>query len=136
MLHERTRPGSTEVAVVLSLVFVCSAAVAQTNVLTGQYDNARSGANLSEQTLTTANVNVDQFGKIFSRSVTGYLFAQPLYVSNVNLPTLGLRNVVYVATTQNGIYAFDADDPNGSNPIWQANLGAPVPANENYFPAN
>ena len=35
-------------------------------VLTSQYDNARSGATLIETTLTPANVNAARFGKIFS----------------------------------------------------------------------
>ena len=99
----------------------------QVNVLTQHNDNGRTGANLNETTLSTINVTVGQFGKLFSRSVDGQTYAQLLYVSNVNFGTRGIHNVVYVATEKNTVYAFDADDPNASAPLWQVNLGTPVP---------
>jgi hypothetical protein len=91
-------------------------------------DGARTGANLNETSLNTTNVTVSQFGKKFTRAVDGKIFAQPLYVSVVNMGALGTHNVVYVATEQNSLYAFDADDPNASAPLWQDNFGTPVPA--------
>ncbi len=92
---------------------------AQTNVTTQHNDAARSGANLSETILTPANVNVGQFGKLFERTVDDQVYAQPLYVSNVNVPTVGLRNVLYVATVSNSVYAFDADNPAATEPLWR-----------------
>ena len=134
---KRTNLGRrAELALAFCLFLAPSTVIAQTNVLTAQYDNNRTGANLSEQILTTTNVNAAQFGKVFSRPVDSYIYAQPLYVSNVNLPGIGLRNVVYVATMQNSIYAFDADDPNASAPIWQTVLGVPVPGDSGLFPAD
>ena len=97
---------------------------AQVNVTTQHNDNARTGANLNETTLTTENVNVEQFGKLFSWDVDGQIYAQPLFVSNVTLPDGTTRNVVYAATQNNSVYAFDADNPDpDAGPLWQVNLG-------------
>ena len=70
---------------VLSLLaFLCSSSAAQ--VTTSQYDNARTGANLNETVLTPANVNVKQFGKVFSFPLDGPVYAQPLYLPGVEVP--------------------------------------------------
>ncbi|MEP6918468.1 MAG: hypothetical protein ABJC89_22695, partial [Acidobacteriota bacterium] len=89
------------------------------SVTTEHNDAARTGANLSEVVLTTTNVNVSQFGKLFERGVDDEIYAQPLYVEGVSIPGLGLRNVVYVATNSDTVYAFDADDPAASAPLWR-----------------
>jgi hypothetical protein len=108
----------------LALTLAAARAGAQVNVTTQHNDNARTGANLNETTLTTQNVNVNQFGKLFSRDVDGQLYAQPLYVSNVTLPDGTTHNLVYAATQNNSVYAFDADDPDpDAGPLWQVNLG-------------
>jgi hypothetical protein len=72
------------------------------DVLTNRNDNARTGANLRETTLNTANVNVTRFGKLFSRTVDGDLYAQPLIVSGVNFGKGRIRNVVFLATSRIG----------------------------------
>src|SRR5689334_238858 len=56
--------------------------IAGVSVLTQHNDNQRTGANLSETTLSTANVNIDQFGKLFTRTVSGYIYAQPLVAAD------------------------------------------------------
>jgi hypothetical protein len=98
-------------------------------VLTHHNDNLRTGANLRETALTPANVNAAGFGKIFSRDVDGFIYAQPLVVSGITVAAKR-RNVVYVATEHNSVYAFDADDPAASAPLWQVNLGTPVASSE------
>ncbi len=104
-------------------------ATAQVSVLTQRNDASRTGQNLNETTLNTSNVKVSTFGKLFSRTVDGYIYAQPLYVPNLTLQGK-VRNVVYAATEHNSVYAFDADDPAASTPLWQVNLGTSVPSND------
>ena len=92
-------------------------------VTTNRYDNARSGVNLQETTLTTTNVNANQFGLLFSHAVDGQIYAQPLYVSGLTMADKKLHNVVYVATEHNTVYAFDADDATVTAPLWSLNVG-------------
>src|SRR2546426_10554000 len=102
-----------------SALLLSASALAQTSVTTQHNDAARTGANLSETVLTTTNVNVSQFGKIFERAVDDEIYAQPLYVEGVIIPGVGLRNVVYVATNNDSVYAFDADDRTAAAPLWR-----------------
>ena len=106
------------------------AARAQVSVLTQHNDNGRTGQNLGETTLTTANVTPSGFGRLFTRAVDAEIYAQPLYVPGVAVPGKGTHNVVYAATMNNTVYAFDADDPAQGAPLWSVNLGPPVPASD------
>jgi hypothetical protein len=107
------------------------ALVAQVSVLTQHNDNSRTGQNLQETILNTSTVNVANFGELFSLPVTGNIFAQPLYVPGLTISG-ATHNVVYVATAENYVYAFDADSGN-TNPLWvlgQNALGTPVPSQD------
>jgi len=95
-------------------------------VLTQHNDNQRTGAYLGETTLTTANVNPGQFGKLFTRPVDGQIYAQPLYVPGLAIAGHS-HNVVFVATMHDSMYAFDADDPAAAAPLWQVSLGLAAP---------
>ena len=75
-----------------------------------QYDYERTGANLQEWILHPSTVNSAGFGKLFSRSVDASVYALPLIVPKLNIAGEP-RNVLFVATMGNTVYAFDADDP-------------------------
>jgi hypothetical protein len=114
----------------LSLFACClfgAMAQAQVNVTTYHNDNARDGQNLSESILTPANVNANQFGQLFAQPVDGYVYAQPLYVSTLQIAG-GAHNVVFVATEHDSVYAFDADGNTGAdaNPLWHASFINPA----------
>src|ERR1051325_3224382 len=86
------------------------------DVLTQRYDIARTGAILRETSLNTKTVSTGTFGKLFEREVDGDIYAQPLIKTGVNVPGVGVRNIVYVATVNNSLYAFDADNAGAAGP--------------------
>jgi uncharacterized protein (TIGR03437 family) len=108
------------------LVAFLRPAGAQVDVLTANYDNNRTNANLNEGILNTLDVNVTQFGLLYTFPVDGQVYAQPLYLHALNMPGKGVLNVLYVATMHNSVYAFDADAVGGAGPLWRVNLGASV----------
>jgi hypothetical protein len=78
-------------------------------VLTYHNDNGRTGQNLNETALTTSNVNSSQFGSLGNIAVDGPVDAEPLYVGNLTING-GTHNVLFVATENDSVYAFDADN--------------------------
>jgi hypothetical protein len=109
-----------------ALLALATVTKAQVAVTTQHNDNKRSGQTLHETLLNTSNVNVNTFGKLFSRTVDGQIYAQPLYVPHLLFNDVS-HYVVYVATENNSVYAFDADTPSGTGILWHVHLGAPVP---------
>src|SRR5215813_7302740 len=109
------KPVATCLAI-LALAILCTA-----QVTTSQYDNARTDATLNEKILTPQNVNAQQFGKLGAFKVDGAVYAQPLFVPNVEIPGKGTHDVLYVATEHDSVFAFDANRP-GDPPLWQVSF--------------
>lgn len=117
-LHAAVRVGLAVTA--LGTFLFLAPAGAQVSVLTQHNDNARTGQNLLETVLTPDTVRSSQFGRLFQYPVDGDVYTQPLYVAAVAIPGVGVRNMVYIATEHDSVYAFDADDTEGTRaPLWQ-----------------
>ncbi len=91
------------------------------NFTTWHFDNNRSGLNPNEQSLTPANVAPSTFGKLFSYQVDGYVYGSPLLVSSLTVNG-AKHNVLYVATENDSVYAFDADTFGTGAPLWQQTM--------------
>jgi hypothetical protein len=89
------------------------------DVITYHNDVARTGQNLNELLLTPARVAAATFGKTGFFATDGKVDAQPLYLTSVNVPSTGLRNIVYAATEHDSVYAFDAAT---GLTLWKASL--------------
>ena len=115
-----------------------SAEVEAQNVWTQHNDLGRTGWYPYETTLNLSNVNQNTFGINFTQVVDEKIVAQPLVIMNVNIPGKGQKNVVFVATQNNSVYAFDADV--NTPAYWQANFTNSVkaggPACNGCRPAN
>jgi hypothetical protein len=112
----------------LANVLLPNMLLSQVGVLTANYDNSRTNSNLNETLLTPPNVNAINFGKIGSFPVDGQIYAQPLYVPQLQIPGVGIRDVLYTVTMHNSVYAIDAGAPASVTPLWQVNLGPSVPS--------
>jgi hypothetical protein len=84
-------------------------------VLTHHNDNARTGAQLNETTLSPQSIRANRGQLVMSSSgidpnsgiskITGFANAQPLYVQGVPFPD-GLHDLVYVVDSTNTVYSF------------------------------
>ena len=114
----------------LILLMSSAASVAQVAVTTYHNDNYHSGVNSHETILTLSNVNEVTFGKRFALPVVGYIYAQPLYVPQVNIGGT-LHNVVYVVTEHDQAYAFDV---NSGALLWHKDFLIPTNAGKKIMP--
>jgi hypothetical protein len=103
--------------------------VTGTAAITYQYNAQRTGANLFETVLTPAKVHPATFGKISSCSVDSFIYGQPLFMPKLNMAG-DVHDVVFVATENNSIYAFDADGKT-CTPLWHSFIDLPVPCSTN-----
>jgi Ricin-type beta-trefoil lectin domain-like/F5/8 type C domain/PQQ-like domain len=116
--------GRARLGALVAAVLMAAAPAHAVNVLTRQYDNNRTGANTSETTLTTGNVNSAGFGKLWQYPVDGQVYTQPLYVQGLSIGG-ATHNVVFFGTMHNTMYAYDADS-GSTTPLWSVSLGTPV----------
>jgi hypothetical protein len=122
MLNHGKPPGSGAICCALVVVvFALGLRTEAQRMITSQYDNARTGANLHETSLTPRNVTAQHLGKIFTLPVDGDIYAQPLFLSGVEIPGKGRHDVLFVATEHDSVYAFDAYGNPGS-PLWQVSF--------------
>ena len=121
------------VCYLLGPVYEDPARAVPTAMFTQNNNNARTCANLAETLLSTNNVNTNQFGLLYTRPVDDQIYAQPLIATNVSIPGKGARNLVIVATVNDSVYAFDADDSSVTAPYWSVSFINPpnvvAPAN-------
>jgi hypothetical protein len=129
LYHPPSNPGAHTITAksVAAPTAVGSAKVWVTNypgMFTHHADKFRSGVNFQELALSPSTVNVNTFGKLFSRGVDGQIYAQPLIVTNLTIAG-AKHNVVYVATEHGSVYAFDADGKI-TTPFWQRSFIDPA----------
>lgn len=111
----------------VALAILTGVTMAQTPVTTWHYNNSRLGADTTEVLLTPANVNTSSFGKLFTQPVDGLIIGHPLYLPGITIPGSGVHDVVYVATMNDTVYAFDADS-GSSAALWTTSLLTYSPA--------
>jgi len=125
----RSRTASLLGAALLSVTAL--SAGAQVDVIMQHNNGARTGANLRETILTSANVNKERFGMVFKHVVDDQVYSQPLVLTNVLIGG-GYHDVVFITTVNNSVYAFDANDAN-SVPFWHVNFGTPASVHDYNF---
>jgi hypothetical protein len=89
-------------------------------VLTYHNNLSRDGTNTHEFALTSSIVTTATFGKLFSCTTDGAIYAQPLWIPQISIASVK-HNVVVVATQHESLYAFDADTAPCTT-LWHANL--------------
>jgi hypothetical protein len=142
----------------LAIVLATGSLPAQVDVLTRRMDTLRSGVNSHETALTQQAVRT-HFGKLWTLYADAKIMAQPLYVSNLKVPSASIIgatakvkcangcNAVIFATMRGTIYAYMADEkPTGpndsdvllwasylsSNPFCNCNATGPHPGNGDF----
>ena len=124
MIAPRHRPRRSRRRLVPTVLALEGRQLLSADVLTYHNDNTRAGANTAETTLTPANVNAGSFGKVGFLAVDGKVDAQPLVKRGVTIPGQGVHDVVYVATENDSVYAFDA--VTGAT-LWHAGPSSLIP---------
>jgi Immunoglobulin I-set domain len=107
-----------------TLTVNASSSSGSTDVVTHHYDISRSGVNSTETSLTISNVNSTTFGKVGEFAVDGQVDGQALFLSQLAIPGLGNKNVLYVATENDTVYAVDAQSITGSSAtvLWKTRV--------------
>ncbi|MEO8415956.1 MAG: PA14 domain-containing protein, partial [Ginsengibacter sp.] len=91
------------------------------SVLTQHNDLNRTGWNNKETLLKHTNVTAGKFGRIGTFNVDDEVYAQPLVVNNI-IAGNHTGGVLYTATVNNTVYAFNADDVTDTAFLWKVSL--------------
>lgn len=124
-LHGYGRSADDLLMLIALILFLSGLSYGQVSVVTQHNNNARTGLNPYEKELTVANVRKDKFGKIGVFPVDDQIYAQPLIVSGLEMPGEGKKNVLFIGTVNNTLYAFDAEDLSGARCFWKKRLIPP-----------
>lgn len=108
-------------AFIFILVSLHASAQKKISVTTQHNNNYRTGWNSNETILTPKNISSSSFGLIGNLAVDDQVYAQPLVAGNLTIGTF-TGSVLFVATVNNTLYAFNADDVSYGAPLWQINL--------------
>ena len=92
------------------------------DVVTQRNNNLRTGTTLGGG-LGRSSVLDKAFGFLKALDVDGVVLAQPLFMETVEFPPGRQRPAVFIATSTNWVYAFDADPPFAK--LWERRLGDP-----------
>lgn len=114
-------------SLLLAYSTACLAQDRAAQVLTQHNDAQRSGLNSLETILTPAAVNSSRFGKLFDWDVRDKVYAQPLYMKQLKIGAKDRRGVVFIATANNDVFAFDAHQAGERKPLWEKNLSGSEP---------
>jgi hypothetical protein len=110
----------------LSLTVVTSP-TALLDAPTWHYDTARTGLYSSETSLTPTSVKATTFGKKATYTTDAAVDAQPLFLSGFTIGAA--HNVLYTATENDTVYAWDADS---GSMLWQKSaIGSGETASDN-----
>jgi hypothetical protein len=120
----RLRGSSLVLALAMGMAAVAAAGAKPVDLLTYHYDNFRTGWNNHEKKLTPTNVGSTQFQLLASTVLDDQVDAQPLILASQSVNGNSAREVVYIVTEGDTVYAIDA---NSGSVLLQRNLGTPVP---------
>ncbi len=95
-----------------------TAAITLVNYITRKNGPSGTGVQADELVLTPSSISSGKFGLRWSTALDGSIWGQPLYLNGI---TVGgkVRNVVYVTTNNDSVYAFDADS---GTLLWKTNF--------------
>ncbi len=114
-----TFTGTSGTSVHTASLALTVAAAPVPDVTTYHYDSTRQGQNTQETILNPANVNATTFGKTGFYTTDGAVDAQPLFAANVPVNAGTTKNLVYVATEHDTVYAFS---PAIGQPAWSTSI--------------
>ena len=125
----RFRPSAAVLESRLVLSATVGAGTHAADVLSYHNNDGRTGSDTTETTLTPSTVTPTTFGKLFSDSVDGQVYAQPLYVQSLKMADGKVHSVLFVATENDQVYALDATSPTAgpahNGVLWHVSLDNP-----------